>query len=133
MGRAIAAIVVAEVLWTVLWIGFTLGAQAAFPEVIDPEQPLTHAGALLVYVAYSVVISSLAGYVAAAVRGGNAMRTVWIFAWIQLAIGIGFEVSYWSMTPVWYHLVFLALLVPATVLGGRFRSGAGSRVGVVGV
>jgi hypothetical protein len=23
------------------------------------------------------------------------------------------------MTPVWYHVVFLALLVPATVLGGR--------------
>jgi len=123
MGRAIAAVVVAEVVWSAFWIGGSLGAQAAFPDVIDPQRPLTHAGALLSYIAYSVAISVLAGYLAAAVKGGDAMRTVWVFAWIQLALGIGFEASAWSMTPVWYHLVFLALLVPATVWGGRLRVG----------
>ena len=122
MGRAIAAVVTAEVLWTVLWLSFTMVAQSAFPDVVDPERPLTHTGALLAYLAYSVVISVAAGYVAALVRGGDPMRTVWVFAWIQLAIGIGFEASYWEMTPVWYHLVFLALLVPATVFGGRLRA-----------
>jgi hypothetical protein len=50
------------------------------------------------------------------------MRTVWVFAVIQLVVGIGFEVSYWAMTPVWYHLVFLALLVPATVWGGALKA-----------
>ena len=34
---------------------------------------------------------------------------------LQLGIGIFAEVSYWELMPVWYHLVFLALLVPATV------------------
>jgi hypothetical protein len=54
------------------------------------------------------------------------MKTVWVFAFIQLAVGSAFEASYWDMTPVWYHLVFLALLVPTTVLGGRLRAGASS-------
>ena len=122
MGRAVAAVIVAFLLWTLLWLGFTAGAQALFPDVIDPERPLTHTGALLAYVAYSVLISLAAGYVCAAVRGAAPMKTVWVFALIQLVVGIGFEASYWEMTPVWYHLVFLTLLVPATVAGGGIRA-----------
>lgn len=126
MGRAIAAVVTAFVTWTVLWLGFTAGAQSLFPEIVDPEQPLVHTGALLAYVGWSVVISTLAGWICAAVRGGpNAMKTVWVFALIQLAVGIGVEISYWAMTPVWYHLVFLVLIVPATVFGGTLRGRGG--------
>lgn len=124
MGRSIAAVVVAWLIWSAFWIGGTQVAQAAFPDIIDPTQPLTHTGALLGYVAYSAVLSIGAGYVAAWIKGMRPMRTVWALAWIQLAVGIGFEASYWSMTPVWYHLVFLALLVPATVLGGMLRADA---------
>jgi hypothetical protein len=121
MGRAIAAIVTAALTWTVLWLGFTSITPQLAPDIIDPEQPLLHTGALLTYIAYSVVINVLAGYVCAAVKRNDPMRTVWVFAFIQLALGIGFEASYWSMTPVWYHLMFLALLIPTTVLGGRLR------------
>jgi hypothetical protein len=119
MGRAIAAVVTAEVLWTGLWLGFTTLARQVFPETIDPEQRLTHSGALLSYVVWSAAINVLSGYVCARIRRDDPMKTVWVFAFLQLAIGIGFEASYWNMTPVWYHLVFLALLVPTTVLGGR--------------
>ncbi len=121
MGRAISGVVVAFLLWTALWLGFGGVAQATFPEIIDPEQPFTHTGALLIYIAYSAIISIVAGFVCAAIRKDAPMRTVWVFAIIQLATGIGFEVSYWELMPVWYHLVFLALLVPATVWGGMLR------------
>lgn len=123
MGRAIGAVITAFLLWTVLWLGFTSGAQAVFPDIVDPEQPLTHTGALVGYIAYSVVISALAGYTCAAIRKEDPMKTVWVFAIIQLLVGIGFEISYWSMTPVWYHLAFLALVVPATVWGGVLKTG----------
>jgi hypothetical protein len=119
MKRGIAAVVTAAVLWTVLWLGFTSLARTLFPGTIDPLQPLTHSGALLSYLAWSVLINALCGYVCAWIRRDDPMKTVWVFAFIQLALGIGFEASYWHMTPVWYHLVFLALLVPTTVIGGR--------------
>jgi len=117
-------------LWTVLWLGFTQVMTAVFPDVVDPELPLNHAGVLLGYVAYSVVISVLAGYVCAAIRGGEPMRVVWVFAVIQLVVGIGFEASYWELTPLWYHLVFLALIVPATVWGGMLKGTPSASAGV---
>ena len=52
----------------------------------------------------------------------RAMRAVWILAFVQLAIGIAVEASYWELMPVWYHLLFLALLIPATVYGGRLKT-----------
>ena len=122
MGRAIAAVVSGYVLWTVLWLGFTAVAQMLFPGMIDPEQPLTHTGVLVGYLAYSVVISIAAGFVCAAIKKSEPAKTVGALAAILLVSGVVAEASYWDMTPVWYHLVFLALLVPATVYGGRMKA-----------
>ena len=121
MGRATGAVVAAFLLWTVLWLGFAVAMQAALPDLVDPATPVTHTGVLLGYIAYSFVISVLAGYVCAAVRGTPATGTVRAFALVLLVVGIGFEVSAWALTPAWYHLVFLALLVPATLWGGALR------------
>jgi len=123
MGRAIAAVLIAETVWTVLWLGGGQAAAAAFPAAIDLAQPLTNPLVLTGFLAYSVAVSVISGFVCAAVRGAAAMKTVWGFAFIQLALGVGFEASSWALTPVWYHLVFLALLVPSVVWGGRLRTG----------
>lgn len=121
-GRVALGVVAGAVLWAVLWVGGTGAARAALPELLDPARRLDHVGALLGFIAYSVVLSIAAGYVAAAVAKASAMRAVWILAVLQLAIGIAVEVSYWDLMPVWYHLVFLALLIPATVYGGRLKA-----------
>jgi hypothetical protein len=121
MGRAIGAVAAGFVLWSVLWLGFSAGAQVGFPELIDPTQPLTHTGVLLAYIGASVLVSVASGYLCAAIRGGRAMDTVWVLSILLLVVGAIAEISYWRFTPIWYHLVFLALLIPATVLGGRLR------------
>lgn len=120
--RVALGVLAGAALWAVLWVGGTGAARAAMPELLDPAQRLDHVGALLGFLAYSVVLSLAAGYVAAAVAQASAMRAVWILAVLQLLIGIGVEVSYWDLMPVWYHLVFLILLVPATVYGGRLKA-----------
>ena len=119
MRRAIVAVVVAWVLWSILWVGMNTGAQTLLPELIDPSRRLDHAGVLSLYVVWSVVASVAAGYVCARIGKTFAMKAVWTLAIVQLLIGIAIEASIWEMVPVWYHLVFLALLVPATVWGGR--------------
>ncbi len=121
-GRIILAVLAGAVVWAVLWVGGTQAAQAAFPDTLVPDQRLEHVGFLVGYIAYSVVLSVLAGYVTAAVRGTDPMPAVWILAVLQLALGLGFEISAWSLTPAWYHIIFLALIVPATVYGGRLRA-----------
>lgn len=126
MGRATLAVIAGAVVWAVLWVGGAMGAQAALPDLLDPTQRLEHVPALLGYITYSAVLSVLAGFVTAAVRGPSPMRAVWVLAWIQLALGVGIEASGWALTPAWYHLVFLALLVPATVWGGTLRAASSS-------
>ena len=126
MNRAIGAVVAGAGLWAALWIGGNLGLAAAFPDIIVPEQAIGHAGILVTLVAYSVALSLLAGFVTAAVKGGAPMGAVWSLAGLQLALGVFFEVTSWALLPVWYHLVFLALIVPAVVWGGRLRVGWGS-------
>lgn len=121
MGRMILAVLAGAVVWAVLWVGGAQAAQSAFPELLRAGQPVTDTGALVGYILYSVLLSILAGYVTATVASRDPMRAVWALAVVQLALGIGIEVSAWSLTPVWYHIVFLALLVPATVYGGRLR------------
>ena len=47
-----------------------------------------------------------------------------VLAAILLAVGLYAEISYWTMLPVWYHLIFLVLLPPATIAGGRLAKPA---------
>ena len=119
MRRAIVAVVVAWVLWSILWVGMNTGAQALLPGLVDPSRRLDHPGVLSFYVVWSVVASVSAGYICASIGKTFAMKAVWTLAIVQLLIGIAIEASLWEMVPVWYHLVFLALLVPAPVWGGR--------------
>lgn len=123
MGRAIGAVVAGFVLWTVLWLGFSVVLQGVYPEVVVPGQRLTHTGVLIAFILYSVVISAVSGWVCAAIRGASPMKTVWVLAILLLFVGIGVEASAWELTPAWYHIVFLLLLVPATLFGGALKSG----------
>ena len=128
MARSIGGVVTAFVMWTVLWLGFNAIVQALFPELVVPEQPITHAGVLLTFIVYSAAISAAAGFVCAVVRKESPMKTVWVFALIQLAIGVFVEITYWDLMPAWYHIGFLALLVPATVWGGTLKGDGAAAV-----
>lgn len=122
IGRVLLAVVAGAAVWAVLWVGGNQLAQAMLPSIVVPGEPLAHTGVLLTFIAYSVVLSVLAGWVAARFGGSRPMRAVWILAVLQLVLGIVIETASWSLLPVWYHIVFLALLVPATVYGGRLWS-----------
>jgi hypothetical protein len=114
--RIAAAVVTGAVLWAILWVGGAAIAQRIWPELIIPGQRLDHTGALLGYVAYSIIVSVISGYVTARIAAGT--RAVATLAAIQLALGIAIEGASWQLTPAWYHIVFLALLVPAILWGG---------------
>lgn len=124
MGRTIGAMVAGTVVWGILWNVGNLGFGAAFPDHYVVGRPITSIGMLVGMIGYSVVLSVIAGWVAAAIKGApDAMVAVKGLAALNLLIGVVSEVSYWDMMPVWYHIVFLALVVPATLAGGRLKSG----------
>jgi len=122
MGRTIGAVIAGAVVWAVLWVGANAALAAALPEIIVPGQAVDHVPLLVGLIVYSVVLSSLAGFTTAVVKGPDPMPAVKALAGLQLALGLFFEISSWSLLPVWYHLVFLALIVPAVLQGGLLKA-----------
>lgn len=122
--RAAAAIVAGFLLWGLVWNVWTIGLQKALPDLVAPNAPITDIRILLALIVSSVLLSAIAGFVAGRIAD---VRAVWIFSAIQLTAGIIAETSYWSLMPGWYHLVFLALVVPPTVFGGTLGARARSR------
>jgi len=123
MGKTIGAVVAGVVLWGVLWNGGHAALAAAGVFVMG--ESISHVPTLVGLIVYSVLLSLLAGFVTATIKGApDAMSAVKILAGVNLSIGILVEVLYWSLMPVWYHLIFLALVVPATLQGGMMKAGA---------
>ena len=122
MGRSVLAVIAGAAVWAILWTGGTSQMSTIFPDVVQGER-LERAVPLITLIGYSVVLSVLAGWTTGRIAAAEPVRHATILAVIQLVLGIIFEVSAWDLLPVWYHLVFLALLVPATVYGGRLAAG----------
>ena len=121
MGRTIGAVVAGVVLWGVLWNVLSIGLMSL--GLMTAGEPVTGVGLLLGLIAYSAALSVGAGWVAAAIKGDpDAMTAVKALAGTNLLIGIVTEVIYWELMPVWYHIVFLALVVPMTLQGGRLKA-----------
>ncbi|MEM7413949.1 MAG: hypothetical protein AAF389_00545 [Gemmatimonadota bacterium] len=123
MGRVIGGALAGYALWSVLWVGGSALAARLFPDQIVLGEPTDSVPILLGYIVWSCVLSVAAGFVAARIgkeRSASAVRGV---AGLLLLTGIGVEVSAWALTPVWYHVVFLLLLVPLTLFGGKVAEG----------
>jgi hypothetical protein len=39
-----------------------------------------------------------------------------------LAMGLAKAYMSWPLVPLWYHVIFAAILLPMAILGGRFYS-----------
>ncbi|UYN90747.1 MAG: hypothetical protein KIT08_05795 [Anaerolineales bacterium] len=76
---------------------------------------MRHTGALLTMLVFAALVSLAAGYVVTLVSAGANLPL--ILGVILLLVGIMVQRQYWKLMPVWYHLLFLALLVPATLFG----------------
>ncbi len=129
MMRMIIGVIVGYAVWTAIWLAVNAIVFAEAGEVIAAGDAFTETGPLLGVLASSIACS-LAGGVAAAITGGESARgAVLGNALLLLATGIFVQAGLWSLMPVWYHLIFWALLVPMTLLGGMFVPQRRSSVG----
>ena len=122
MGRIILATVAGFVLWSALWLVAGLVVLSVVPDAYGEDgRTVTSAGILLVFILAAVVISLVAGWLAMLVGRDGGRRAAMILAVLLLVVGLAVEISTWAYAPVWYHLVFLGLLVPATMAGAALK------------
>jgi len=119
--RGLGAVLAGMFTWAILWVASNAALTAAFPASYAEDGSTRSVGLLLAMLVASVVYSILAGWVTASVAKEQILRHTLILGVVQLAIGIAVQMQYWDVMPLWYHLPFLALLLPGNVVGGLLR------------
>ena len=121
MLRSIGSVVAGFCLWTVLWLASNAGLTAGLPGTFREDGSVESGGVLMVILALSVVFSIAAGYATAGLARTAPMKHVLALGLLQLVVGIFVQSQYWTVMPLWYHLAFLALLIPGIFVGGSIR------------
>ena len=110
-----------EKILSAIWPGFG-SHQRAFEEVLKNGPGASGFTAnttmLLTHIVVGSIVSLMAGFVAARIAGGNA-RAPLVLGFLLLAVGVLKAVMSWQYVPVWYHVIFTALLLPMAIIGGR--------------
>lgn len=138
MLKVVLGVVAGFVAWSILWVGSDQVLMVSAPTwygvhrmglelaKLNQEPFNADTSILLLNLFRSVIVTIMSGFLAAFIAGENR-RTPLILGIVLLLVGIGFEAAYWSYIPIWYHLVFLGLLIPMTLLGGKLKKSSAMR------
>lgn len=116
--KNIVAVVAGYALWTALWLGGNAALFGGAATAVEAGQRYDAPGPLAGVIGLSLVCSLAAGLVCASIA--RARGPVLVMALLLLATGIFVQAGVWELMPAWYHLTFLALIVPVALLGSRF-------------
>lgn len=117
--RSIVAVIVGSAVWGLLWVASNA---ALASRIQEPGGRITSLPALTLLI-LSFILSVVSGYVTAWLARKDEIRHGVLLGLLQLAIGIVFTVRHYDLTPFWYNVLFLALLIPGNVLGAGMRAG----------
>jgi hypothetical protein len=119
--------------WSIVWVGSEKILSAIWPEWYGAHQVAFEAAVanggqftadttiLLMNIVRGSIISVMSGFLAALIAGENR-RTPLILGLLLVAFGLLVVVLSWSYVPIWYHVIFTALLIPMTIIGGKLKS-----------
>lgn len=119
MLRSIGAVIGGFVLWTVLWLGSNSLLTIITPGSYNDDGSTDSGMLMLLILILSVIYSVVSGYTAEKIVNDGSTWPVLALAIALLAVGLLVQISFWSLFPLWYNILFLLFLVPATMMGGR--------------
>ena len=122
--RIFLSVLAGATLWAALWLASNAAAMALAPGAFEADGALHHAGMLAAFVALSLAFSLAAGWTTARIAKHRTRLAAGILAGLQLSVGLAVEIANWARLSVWYHLLFLALLVPG-IVGGAWLAHRG--------
>ncbi len=132
MLRIILGVIAGFVAWSILWVGSDqalisfspdwYGAhQRAFEAAMTNKASFTPDSTILfMHLFRAAIFSIMAGFLAAIVANENRKAPL-VLGIILFIVGALVEAMVWTYLPVWYHLAFVVILIPLTILGGRMK------------
>ena len=121
MLRSIAAIVFGFLFIGALAFGADAALRAAMPSAFSPSGRVDSVPVLLLMQAYVFVFAVTGCYLTARLAPNRPLRHALILGLCGLAFNVAGTIAMWQTAPAWYHVVALALVMPAAWLGGRLR------------
>lgn len=129
MVRIVLGVIAGFIAWLIAWVGSEkilsaiwqgFGAhQRAFEEAVKNGGQFTaDTTMLLTHIVLGSIVSVMAGSVAALIAGENS-RAPLVLGFVLLALGLLKAVMSWQYVPIWYHLIFTAILLPLAIAGGK--------------
>ena len=121
--------------WALVWVGSEKILSAIWPDWFGAHQvafqaAIEHGGQftadstiLLMHIVLGSIVSVMSGLLAALIAGENK-RAPLILGFLLLAFGLLKVVMSWPYVPIWYHVIFTAILLPMTIMGGRLKTSA---------
>lgn len=119
--------------WAFVWVGSEKVLSAIWPEWFGANQRAFEAAVtngspftadtsfLLTHIVCSSIVSVMSGFLAALIAGENK-RAPLILGFLLGAFGLLKVVLSWRYVPIWYHILFTALLIPMTIMGGKLKT-----------
>ena len=121
MLRSIAAIVLGFIFIGALAFGADAVLRAVMPSAFSPTGRVESVPVLLLMQAYVIIFAVTGCYLAARLAPNRPLRHALILGLLGLAFNVAGTIAMWNTAPAWYHVLALALVMPAAWLGGRLR------------
>jgi hypothetical protein len=133
MVRTVLGVIAGFIAWLLAWLAGEKILSAIWPEWFGAHQAafqaaIEHGGQftadatiLLIHVVLASIVSVMSGFLAALIAGENK-RAPLILGVVLLALGLLKVVMSWPYVPIWYHVIFTAILFPMTIIGGRLKT-----------
>lgn len=132
MVRIVLGILAGFVVWSIIWIGSDSVLRMLSPGWYGAEQVglenamynqtsfTANTSVLLIGLVRSIFCSLLSGFIAAFVAN-EQLKAPLVLGVLLLIMGLLVQSMLGSLIPMWYNIVFLALLIPVTFLGAKLR------------
>jgi len=130
MLRIVLGIISGFISWMIAWVGSEKILSAIWPEGFGVhqrafEEAVKNGGQftadttmLLTHIVLGSIVSVMSGSLAALIAGENT-RAPLVLGFVLLALGILKAVMSWPYVPIWYHVIFTAILLPMAIMGGK--------------
>lgn len=134
MLRIILGVIAGFFAWVIVWVGSEKILSAIWPEGFGAHQRAFEAAIiakdgqftadttmLLIHIVLGSIVSVMCGFLAALIAGEN-IRAPLVLGFLLVALGLLKAVMSWPYVPIWYHVIFTALLLPMAIVGGKLIS-----------
>jgi hypothetical protein len=131
VARSITAVVVGFLVIGVLAMGTDQIVRSAVPGVFSADGRVDSVPWLLAIQLYVFVYAVFGCWLAARLAPNRPMRHALILGVLGLLFNLAGAIALWDKMPAWYHILALALVMPAAWAGGRIRERQLERSGAV--